>query len=99
MAQVAVSVASAHRGNAARPGEESADRSQVSDQVGGVRVGVEVESSGTFAGGSLERKSWEGSGSAGLILTVHSAPHRRRVMVSGDHVIRIRDAKCLLGFG
>lgn len=47
-------------------------------------MGVEAESSGTFAGGSLERKSWEGSVSARLILTVHSAPHRRRVMVSGE---------------
>lgn len=52
-----------------------------------------------FGGGSLKRKSWEGSGSAGLILTVHSAPHRTHVRVSVDHVIRIRDAKCLLGFG
>ena len=47
----------------------------------------------------MNRKSWEGSGSASLILTVHSAPHRRLMMVSVGHMIRIRDAKCLLGFG
>lgn len=48
---------------------------------------------------STEHNSWEDSGYGGFIAVFHSVPCGRRLIISVDHMVRIRNVKCFLWFG
>lgn len=65
-----------------------------------LRYSSDLEGGGNmFEGESSEHSFWEGSGYGRLIVALHSVPHRWHLIISVDHVIRIRNVKCLLWFG